>query len=816
MFSFGKSTQLNLEEAFSRLISINDTFSKIAAEEIETNFNPGFGSFLCRKFQETRAEDVHKKIFQILISKASNLSKDDFNEVFKLFKKFAGSYPNYFLQIFSSLTPAHLSVLEASITSIDRPLESKIIQNSLKNSGLIDQEIQNWTRSTFSQKNNLLERLVKLQHPLLYPIFLEILNIGFTKSDDEKRLQGKLVGMLKLIKDRQFLDTILENLPDIHLSAYPQIFQNWKHLGSVFFEKLSEKLIFLNESALLKISEILKELADINSISTTFQLLSEKSEKIQNLAATTIETLIKNTIEELEPIINNPEMKSDIKARIISLKAPLLDYFRKEGIFHQDVLGESLFQLCRLDEECFYAGFPFILLHAKSALINYLKTLDGLERRRIFIRCWNWETPETPMAMMSLFKDSESEQFISGAFDQIIINDFQFIPEKFRKEVLDVLYSLRGKDILIRTLQNQDEKISCQIIDFLGKIDSFSVLPILFSRKLDPSPSVRLSVLKALKHFRFKFDEVDENISDFLLDEDSRIAYEAIKIVREGGNSSFIAKLNNLMLSTTQKSLKENAFEAIISITRHKLLKNFDEISQKNRRSIALTLMKSDKFFVPEIIQDFKSDQPEKRRMSVKLMLLIWPEMTQDNNVIDLLDGINDPDPFIRASFAKILPKSQILNERKKIFDLFDDKDSRVKANAIEGASDLKNVIDQSTIKRLQSFVFHENNRIRANALVSLWKLGMPNLDFFLMKMLKNNNKLFQTSGIYAVGELKEIRFFPTLVQFVRSNDPDFRRNAAIGLGKLSNFPPALEHLKRIKSDPDGKVQKTVNEILAN
>jgi HEAT repeat protein len=81
--------------------------------------------------------------------------------------------------------------------------------------------------------------------------------------------------------------------------------------------------------------------------------------------------------------------------------------------------------------------------------------------------------------------------------------------------------------------------------------------------------------------------------------------------------------------------------------------------------------------------------------------------------------------------------------------------------------------------------------------------------------MLRNPDKWMRASAAFALGELKDTRFLPVLLQCMRDPDADVRRNVLRSLGKIADPYTLAPYIRPLRFDPDEGVRKAVSDILA-
>jgi HEAT repeat protein len=97
---------------------------------------------------------------------------------------------------------------------------------------------------------------------------------------------------------------------------------------------------------------------------------------------------------------------------------------------------------------------------------------------------------------------------------------------------------------------------------------------------------------------------------------------------------------------------------------------------------------------------------------------------------------------------------------------------------------------------------------------MTLWKLGYYQVYEAITTMLRNNDKWMRASAVYALGELRDTRFFALLLSVLRDKDPDVRRNVVLALSKLAPPFTLAPYIRPLRFDPDEKVRKEVMAVL--
>jgi HEAT repeat protein len=81
--------------------------------------------------------------------------------------------------------------------------------------------------------------------------------------------------------------------------------------------------------------------------------------------------------------------------------------------------------------------------------------------------------------------------------------------------------------------------------------------------------------------------------------------------------------------------------------------------------------------------------------------------------------------------------------------------------------------------------------------------------------MLRHPDKWMRASAAFALGELKDSRFFPILLQAIRDPEPDVRRNVVKALSKIAPAYTVAPYIRPLRFDPDEGVRKEVMAVLS-
>lgn len=126
--------------------------------------------------------------------------------------------------------------------------------------------------------------------------------------------------------------------------------------------------------------------------------------------------------------------------------------------------------------------------------------------------------------------------------------------------------------------------------------------------------------------------------------------------------------------------------------------------------------------------------------------------LTEDSAL--LMTHVNDEDERMRATIVRMLPQLAADEAIHYLGRALQDRDGRVRANALEAMFDLTDGV-QNHIPILRTLLKDSNNRARANAAVLLGRF-LPQEGFVcLCDMLQDNSNMMRASGAWGLGILK-------------------------------------------------------------
>ncbi|MBF0547130.1 MAG: HEAT repeat domain-containing protein [Candidatus Riflebacteria bacterium] len=798
------------EEAYSRLISVDPKASTAALEEFQNNLDSKLTLLLCQKFilDETTL-DIRLKILKVFAAKTSVFNNMDIKEILKLTKIQGPKYREAFKDVFGRLDENHLSPLEEHMEHTTDPEIHIILQSAIEATGIVDKHLTKWKTYPLAEKLLHLEKMVRVQSTKLYPILFEILQDEARKTDEKKALQSKLSSLLEIIKDPAFLELAIRKMPNIDPITWSPLFRCLQQQGEAFFKSLFTGFAERGEVFKYKAIQVIQELTNPLAFNYLFPSLFDKSKRVPDAAQKAIEEIIKKVVGEFEVLPPEEKRKPETLEKLTPYAEKIIEFISQPKIKPFAFLGECLLRLGQLNEEICFKAFPKIWELSQASLISFIRTKDVTERKAFLIRAARFPLVETGRTVLIFIQALKSEDFAVNSLDELIQSHVRALPEGLLNDLIQCAFAIRPKNVIENAIHIADPDSKVKIIEGIALSGIPDILPIVLKLKSDPDPKVRGAIFKALSSSALPPETSNQILTHFLGDPNPDIVLETIATLRDGDHQGSLLVLNKLLVTTRDEKIKRATAEAVSLITKKKLFKSFDQINDQTKRAILGSLLRIDPGFIEEMFADLSAPEVEKRKLAAKILNLIWAQIP-DEKRLPVEEGIRNPDPFVRAVFTKLSVVYSPQTAKEILAETLSDEDPRVRANTIEAIGMLK---DEDLLTKVNLLVNDSHHRIRANALVLLWKFGSQRPDSAIYEMLKGN-KSTQIAAIYACSEFKEQRFLQLILPYLRNPDPYLRK---IAIRHLAKFPPTLnpiDHIKNLKNDPDEGVKQLVAVIM--
>ena len=442
-------------------------------------------------------------------------------------------------------------------------------------------------------------------------------------------------------------------------------------------------------------------------------------------------------------------------------------------------------------------------------------------------------------------------------------------------EAISRVANRRCTNLLLDKLElEKDIFIKASLIRILGEIGTPNLLDPIDKYLHFAEPRIRANAIESIIKLKVRDkQEVLQRVSYFVQDENNRVASTALKEVLEHGDSNFLPLLK-LMLKGTDNQRKASAIWVVGELKLDELLEDvvyalYSENYQVH--SIANRVLKVFKDRAIPILFDNLSMGDDLVKIYTFLFFADHLESVTDEQKGLLLKMLDQEEAYIASFILKILYKlglsegyellktylfhedeslrrisveglgyythkdgsqdlliraveaelnSHLLSRLihcfekfpseesiQKIEEFLKHKDQRVVANCIEV---LGKIGDRRLTQILQPYLENSNNRIMANAAVAVFRLGESKVLGHLQQALVSDSSSLRASAAFALGEIGSSEVVELLVQGLLDEAQNVRNHVIQGLLKQdqSNFQRLVDHLK-------GNDSRSAKQVLA-
>lgn len=798
-------------EAFDRLLQKDKKISDQARDDFVANLNHNLIEFLHERFEEQDSVETRLKILEIFAARKNNLSEEDLRLILTLIKYPETLFRETFKEILAGITEENLkAVTEVLGKTLDPDIHSTI-QHGIEKSGILRKLLEKWNNYTVKEQILYLDEVVTLQNPKTYPIFMDIMKEEAieAKKDEKKVLQVEFSKRVDKIKNPEFLDLCIRELPAIAPSMRYPVFKCLQSHGKVFFEKVFEGLGKKSEGFRQHTLKLMEQLTDPMSYQYLFPYLLDPSRSIQPVVADTINKIVKDFSEELEGMTLEHRKAPEIQAQIKYFTDPLENNFNERFTHHIKLLTECLLRLGRYEDDVTLRNFPMIFKYSENYLKSFLKGLETPVRKSLLIKACCYKNPETGRTALKILGDP-TENYIIETLNTLLLEHFMNMPPEIQSETIQLMMDPRLQRFVTEVLYHQDPALRSRILTILGESGLQNVLQILQTKLRDPDYSVRKTILDILDFKHFHNNAGTEMLLNLLKDSDSSIVLLTVDKLKNRDHPLIINNLTKL-LSSKVEEIRIAAHNAIALVTRRKYLTSFDKMSEESKRAIGLSLIKMDPSFIEDITRDLSASDQRTRILAAKILEVLCDQIPPELKT-HLIVAIQDPDPHVRSVVIMSLGKIGGPSVANMLIGFLKDPDDRVRANAVEAMAD---VGDLSMAEEILPCLYDESNRVRANTIMTLWHLGYYQIYEAVIDMMRHPDKWMRASAAFSLGELKDTRFFPILIQAIRDPEADVRRNVIKALGKIASPFVLAPYIRPLRFDPDENVRKEVMAVLS-
>lgn len=799
------------EEAYQRLISDNEKVSSMARQEFVASMNHGLVEFLYDKYGE--AKDLLEKlaIIETYAAYRKDITEEDMRLILKLI---VGSEPEIrdaLKEVLVGMNETNLMAATEVLTNTTDPDIHDLIQHGIEESGVLGRILEKWNRFTLKEQVLYIGEIVLIQSPKTYPIFLEIMKeeTVVEKQDDKKILQVEFTKHLEKIKNPDFMDLCIKELPSIAPSVRYPLFKGMQSHGKNFYEKIFDGLSKKSENLRLASIKLMDQLVDENSYPYLFPFLLDTGKSVPGATAEAIVKIVRGFCDELEGMGVEGRKSKTVKEKMDYFVPPLVACLDDRYSAVSKSITECIIRIGRYDINIILANLPSILEQSEIYFKNYLRGLDVTNRKNLLIEACRFSDVQTGRTALKLLSDP-SEAYVVETINTILLEHFLEIPEEIQMGLLNLINDPKMQKCTAEIVNHEDPEFRKKIIKILGESGAPNALSIISAKLEDPDLGVREEIIAALQFEHFQNKEGLGLLVKLLEDVEPTIVLKAMEVLKDLDDPRIMVSLTNLIETTEHAKVKTKAKSVMTDITRRKYFEMFYSMVPDTRLAVGKSLIKMDPYFLEDVSRDLSHTDASVRLLSAQILETLYLEVNADLKT-NLIVAIKDPDPKVRSVIVMILGRIGGVAVEGLLVSCLSDKDNRVRANAIEA---LLFVSDISIAEKVVPFLSDTNNRVRGNAIMTLWKIGYYKVYDSIVMMFKSEDKWMRSSVAFAVGELKDIRFLPVLVSNLNDKDADVRRNVVKALSKTADPYTLAPYIRPLRFDPDEMVRKEVAAAL--
>lgn len=146
-----------------------------------------------------------------------------------------------------------------------------------------------------------------------------------------------------------------------------------------------------------------------------------------------------------------------------------------------------------------------------------------------------------------------------------------------------------------------------------------------------------------------------------------------------------------------------------------------------------------------------------------------------------LIQVLREPDPRLRSKAALLVGRTT--KSAQWVEQFLREPDGRVRANSVEA---LWGVETEAVRAVFRAAMNDPSNRVLANALLGLYRLGDASTISPLLRMAEHATPVFRATAAWAMGQTGDPRFLPSLALMVGETDSVARRNVFRAISRLN------------------------------
>jgi HEAT repeat protein len=347
-----------------------------------------------------------------------------------------------------------------------------------------------------------------------------------------------------------------------------------------------------------------------------------------------------------------------------------------------------------------------------------------------------------------------------------------------------------------RYLEFSDDRVKATLVKTLGLLGEARDIPLCYAFLEDENPRIRANAIESLE--LINHPNTYMIFVQWLSDSDNRVKANCIKALRRLGRQS-VNRILEEMLHSEYTAYKESALY-VISLTPSrqglKLLQDFlaqeyDPALVESAVHIIHAFSEAEVPGAADYIEEFYAgdeaygaaddeatafDPRDLHSADVETVLRCLSRILENQylemapQVIQVLEKFKH-DFRVSSYILRILGELCLSDYLSQVLPFLNSEDDRVRANAVEAVGKMGKPVDY-----LVPFLQDRNNRVRANSIVAL--AGGMDVTDAVLQMSQDENPLFRRSVLYAIKQIKQPGVLRALESLIHDTEVGVRNQA--------------------------------------
>lgn len=420
-------------------------------------------------------------------------------------------------------------------------------------------------------------------------------------------------------------------------------------------------------------------------------------------------------------------------------------------------------------------------------------------------------------ALTLLIGCGESEQAkrtkVAGWVAQLKADPSLADKEEFTKPLSD--YADIAAPEFAKLLKEQDKRVQMAALKVLAILKRLSVIDAIAAAAESPDPEVRIAAVKTLASFGSP--SAIRPLLKRLQDTDPKVRAAAVEGLAGPGGREAPPYLREVLpyltsaLDDPNPQIRQAAVNGLVKLGQWSL----QALAKVQERGSPIAKKEAEKAF-RLICEGFRADlDPQKNtdRLIRRDMARYLGELRYRPAIPDLIHGLSDVDPEVRAACAYALGKLRARAATFRLREIMDDSNEEMPVR-VAAAVALGQIGDMAGVRFLIEELKSSEEKVRAAAVDALRTIGKPAVRL-LVQAAQSDDALQRWGALAALGETGDPSAVPVLLRALRDPNPDVRAVAAASLGRL-RYVAAAPQLVRALGDPNERVQAHAEWALEN